>query len=160
VQQAAFIVFVEVVRLLPARWNTADGSRPPDPQRTQPTIYRPVEIRIIEQLQGPPLPSPALLAALGGQIGGDKVGIYPSGLFEYLPGERALVFLDPPELFPLGGARMPVYKLVSKYVLTADDHLHDIDPDRPFGGTYRHYSWQEIRSTIAARVPSSPTVTR
>ena len=160
VQQASFIAFVEVSRLLPARWDTPGGARPAEPQRTKQSIYRPVEVRIVEQLQGSPLPSSALLAAHGGQIGRDTVGVYPSDLFEYAPGERTLLFLDPPEVFPLGTEHMPVYKLVSKYVLTGDDRLHDVDPDRPYSDTFRQYTWQEIRSTIAAQAPIVPTATR
>lgn len=132
----------------------------PDPQRTRSAIYRPVEVRIVEQLQGPSLQSATLLAALGGQIGRDVVGFYPSDLFAYALGERALVFLDLPEVLPLGTENMPVYKLMSKYVLAGDDRLHDVYPDRPYSGTFRQYTWQDIRSTIAAQAPVVPTATR
>jgi hypothetical protein len=104
-----------VVKVLPDRWTTNDGTRPENPFTYEESIYRPVEIRVSEQLKGTISTSSLWIMASGGRVGDDLVEIYPDTQSRFAVGDDAVVFLtlDQAPAITLDGH--PLYHVYERY---------------------------------------------
>jgi hypothetical protein len=99
---AQVIAIVTVREILPARWDTPDGLRPPDACREAGPpyhgIFRPVWVEVERYLRGEEPGTTLLLQWEGGEIGQDRLG--PNQIDGYVmdgfrPGSRMVVFASP-----------------------------------------------------------------
>jgi hypothetical protein len=98
VPNSAIVALGRVQAVYPAQWSTSSGQRPANPHVIPPEafIYRPVQFAVEQRLAGQDAGNVLHLYAAGGQVGQDIERVEPGDIYEFSPGERAVVFLVPP----------------------------------------------------------------
>ena len=92
---ATIIAIGTVKQVMPARWTTPNGQRPPNPHAAsnRETIFRPVLFDVEQYLKGQQPQDRLLIFAYGGQVGQDSVRLENDDTFEFREGEQAILFL-------------------------------------------------------------------
>jgi hypothetical protein len=98
VPNSAIVALGQVQVVHPAQWSTPNGQRPANPHVDTPEafIYRPVQFAVEQRLAGQDAGNVLHLYAAGGQVGQDWERVEPGDIYQFSPGERAIVFLIPP----------------------------------------------------------------
>ncbi|HEY0603033.1 MAG TPA: hypothetical protein VGD58_08985 [Herpetosiphonaceae bacterium] len=140
-RESSVIVIGTVTDVLPARWTTADGRRPANPQTAGHTIFRPVMLDVEEYLKGENTERTLQLYAWGGRIGDDMFEQLPDDLYEFQAGERVVVFLKELEqgslAFSIDGSSW--WSVQEHYTITGDGQAKNY---------YQTLPLDELRATV------------
>ncbi|MBA3943988.1 MAG: hypothetical protein H0X37_05430 [Herpetosiphonaceae bacterium] len=120
---STIIVIGTIKQVEPARWTTADGRRPANPQAARHVIFRPVTLEVERYLKGQ-LPQQQLrVFAWGGSIGKDRFEQYPDYLYTFRVGERVVLFLHlyDPTGIEAGLQGVQFWGPVEHYTITTDN---------------------------------------
>ena len=119
VNEAASIIIGTVKQILPARWSTADGKRPPNPhiEGLADIIYRPVVFEVEQYYKGKGNEQELVLVGFGGTVGQDSMDYDSDDLFTFHVGERMIVFLKGSQ-YTLNGRSLAT--VVERYTITTD----------------------------------------
>jgi hypothetical protein len=147
VKESASIIIGRVKEILPAIWVTPDGKRPKDLQASDynDIIMTPVLIEVEQFLRGSQSQTEILIYAVGGFVEPDEVKYTSDDLYEFIAGERVVVFIRD------RGAKVgdnPRLEVVERYTVW---------PDETVSNTYRTLTLKELLQEISL-VTTLPTV--
>lgn len=148
-RQSELIALGVVLDILPARWSTPDGTRPPNPHQQPPpaSIFRPVVFQTAQILKGQ-APGPILYPRSGGgQVGVDAV-VYEGDLgklFSFEVGEQCVLFLSAAR----AGTSGSVPRVNDQAVLNVDEHYTVLPDGRATNGRDQ-MTLQQLLDKIAA----------
>lgn len=150
VNEATNIIIGTVKEILPARWSTVDGKRPPNPhiEGLADVIYRPVVFEVEQYYKGKGNEQELVLVGVGGTVGQDSMDYASDDLFTFQVGERMIVFLKGSQ-YVLNGR--PLATVVERYTITTDKQAKN-----DFRAVPHQVLLDEISAAIASEV--SPTV--
>jgi hypothetical protein len=150
VNEATRIIIGTVKEILPARWSTADGQRPPNPhvEGLADVIYRPVVFEVEQYYKGKGNEQELVLVGFGGTVGQDSMEYAGDDLFTFHVGERMIVFLKESQ-YTLNGR--PLATVVERYTITTDKQAKN-----ELRGVPHQLLLDEINAAIASEV--RPTV--
>lgn len=128
--QGTSVVAIGTVRQIQApRWTTIDGKRPANPhaQNNAASIHRPMVFEVEEYLLGQQPQRTLLISLLGGSVGRDSVTFTMDDRYEFVEGQRYLVYLSP---LARGKGQSPAdgpkWDLVDRYILTPDGQATNV----------------------------------
>lgn len=141
-QHSELIALGTVLEVLPARWSTPDGTRPPNPHQQPPpaSIFRPVIFQSTQILKGQ-APEPILyLCAGGGRVGADSVTYSGNNNYSFEVGEQCVLFLSP---------LRPTLRVNDQALFNIDEHF-TILPDGQATNGFERMTLQQLLDKVAA----------
>ncbi|MBW6518030.1 MAG: hypothetical protein K0A89_05970 [ANME-2 cluster archaeon] len=153
------IIIGHVLKILPSRWNTADGKKPDytgmptskeeaNKRYQEETIYTDVIIRVDETIKDESTPQVITVRTSGGQVG-NYIGIVEDEA-KFEEGEKVMLFLTKEDPFTDNSARTH-YRVTSwkfgKFSITEDNQA--VRPDVP--EKYRKIPLYELLDSIGAQ---------
>lgn len=140
-RQAHAIAVVTVIGCGPARWNTPGNQKPAD---AGPGVYRPVFLRVEQQIKGMSVGQTIRTITAGGIIDGRLHQVEPRN--RYFRGQRALVLVEAPVASPMDGET--IHRILEKDSVDANGYAtDDLYPQRRWILTERI---RQIQAGIAA----------
>jgi hypothetical protein len=144
VPSSEIIIIGTVKEMLPARWSTADGQRPPNPcgvtQPPFPYIYTPVRVTVEQVIKGSVSTSEIEVHELGGTVGQDRRFDYDRS--PLVTGQRAVMFLN-----VRSGS-----SIATRYIINPDGSATEAD------SPHRNVPLQQLLAEITTAVGGSPPV--
>jgi hypothetical protein len=120
--ESSLIVVGTVKDILPARWTTIDGKRPPNPHapENKETIFTPILIEVRQYAKGSQVQRELLLSAFGGTVGQDSVNWASDNMYRFTLGEQVVVFLRERNQLLSG---IPLWDVMEHYTITSDQQI-------------------------------------
>lgn len=128
--ESTVVVIGTVKQIKPARWTTQEGKRPSNPHASPDnsegglhSIFRPMILEVEEYLVGE-LPQRQLhVYNNGGTVGQDSVEVIIDGLYDFVEGERVVLFLTPHKSpkHAQSPDKKPFFDVIEHYTISADN---------------------------------------
>ena len=144
------IVTATILEVRAARWTTPDGRRPANPHGVQNPygIYTPMFAQVNQILKGTISSVTLPVIVPGGMVANDYIR-YGDGIFDFVVGQKVVLFLQPRTLAPVDLDGIPAWQVSYRYTITAEQTATN---------SYQSLPLQELLNTIS-NVIGTPMVT-